>query len=78
MQGTVFAASFAERYFGQERMELGPVDPRLAGGLVVGGYCLQSTMNGTGGSHARARERPRRHLISRIGRNAGRALADKK
>ncbi|MEQ1571366.1 MAG: hypothetical protein ABMA64_37405, partial [Myxococcota bacterium] len=39
-QGTVFAASFAEGYFGEDRMDVGPVDLRLAGGLVVGGYGL--------------------------------------
>ena len=34
-QGTVFAASFAEGYFGEEKMDVGPVDMRLGGGLVV-------------------------------------------
>ena len=78
-QGTVFAASFAEGYFGEERMDLGPVDLRLAGGLVVGGYGLYSTMNGKGGSHALALGNGLLATgISRIGRNAGRALADKK
>jgi hypothetical protein len=78
-QGTVFAASFAEGYFGEERMDVGPVDLRLAGGLVVGGYGLYSTMNGKGGSHALALGNGLLATgISRIGRNAGRALADKK
>jgi hypothetical protein len=78
-QGTVFAASFAEGYFGEDRMDVGPVDLRLAGGLVVGGYGLYSTMNGKGGSHALALGNGLLATgISRIGRNAGRALADKK
>jgi hypothetical protein len=79
VQGTVFAASFAEGYFGEDRMDVGPVDLRLAGGLVVGGYGLYSTMNGKGGSHALALGNGLLATgISRIGRNAGRALADKK
>jgi hypothetical protein len=78
-QGTVFAASFAEGYLGEEKMDLGPVDLRIGGGLVVGGYGLYQAMNGKGGSHALAIGNGLLASgVGRIGRHAGRALADKK
>ncbi|MDP2313870.1 MAG: hypothetical protein Q8P41_13265 [Pseudomonadota bacterium] len=78
-QGTVFAASFAEGYFGEEKMDVGPVDLRLGGGLVVGGYGLYKTMTGKGGSHALAIGNGLLATgIGRIGRSAGKALAEKK
>ncbi|MFZ5480641.1 MAG: hypothetical protein ACOZNI_28015 [Myxococcota bacterium] len=78
-QGTVFAASFAEGYLGEEKMDLGPVDLRIGGGLVVGGYGLYQAMNGKGGSHALAIGNGLLAAgVGRIGRHAGRALADKK
>ena len=78
-QGTVFAASFAEGYFGEEKMDLGPVDMRLGGGLVVGGYGVYQAMNGKGGSHALAIGNGLLATgIGRIGRHAGKALAEKK
>ncbi len=78
-QGTVFAASFAEGYFGEEKMDVGPVDLRLGGGLLVGGYGLYKSMSGKGGSHALAIGNGLLAVgIGRIGRHAGRALAEKK
>ena len=78
-QGTVFAASFAEGYFGEEKMDLGPVDMRLGGGLVLGGYGVYQAMNGKGGSHALAIGNGLLATgIGRIGRHAGKALAEKK
>ncbi|MDP2309930.1 MAG: hypothetical protein Q8P18_28185 [Pseudomonadota bacterium] len=78
-QGTVFAASFAEGYLGEEKMDLGPVDLRLGGGLIVGGYGLYQSMSGKGGSHALAIGNGLLATgIGRIGRHAGKALADKK
>ncbi|MDP2314867.1 MAG: hypothetical protein Q8P41_18340 [Pseudomonadota bacterium] len=78
-QGTVFAASFAEGYFGEEKMDLGPVDMRLGGGLVLGGYGLYKSMSGKGGAHALALGNGLLATgIGRIGRHAGKALADKK
>lgn len=78
-QGTVFAASFAEGYFGEEKMDVGPVDMRLGGGLVVGGYGLYQAMSGKGGSHALAIGNGLLATgIGRIGRHAGKALAEKK
>ena len=78
-QGTVFAASFAEGYFGEEKMDVGPVDLRLGGGLLVGGYGLYKSMSGKGGSHALAIGNGLLASgVGRIGRHAGRALADKK
>ena len=78
-QGTVFAASFAEGYFGEEKMDLGPVDMRLGAGLVLGGYGLYKTMNKKGGSHALALGNGLIATgIGRIGRHAGKALAEKK
>ena len=79
VQGTVFAASFAEGYFGEEKMDLGPVDMRLGGGVVLAGYGLYKTMSGKGGSHALALGNGLLAVgIGRIGRHAGRALAEKK
>ena len=78
-QGTVFAASFAEGYFGEEKMYVGPVDMRLGGGLLLGGYGLYKTMSGKGGAHALALGNGLLATgIGRIGRHAGKALAEKK
>ena len=60
-------------------MDVGPVDLRLAGGLLVGGYGIYKTMSGKGGSHALALGNGLMAAgIGRIGRHAGRALAEKK
>ena len=78
-QGTVFAASFAEGYLGEEKMDIGPIDVRVGGGLVLGGYGLYKAMSGKGGSHALALGNGLLATgIGRIGRHAGRALAEKK
>lgn len=78
-QGTVFVASFAEGYLGEEKMDIGPVDLRLAGGVMSAGYGIYNVMTGKGGEHALA---VGNGLIStalgRVGRNAGKALAEKK
>ncbi len=78
-QGVVFAASFAEGYLGEEKMDIGPVDVRTAGGLLLGGYGLYKTMSGKGGAHALALGNGLLATgIGRIGRHAGKALAEKK
>ena len=78
-QATVFTASFAEGYLGEEKMDIGPVDLRLGGGLLVGGYGLYQSMSGKGGSHALAIGNGLLAVgIGRIGRHAGKALAEKK
>jgi hypothetical protein len=78
-QGAVFAASFAEGYFGEEKMDLGPVDMRLGAGLALGGYGVYKAMSGGGGSHALALGNGLLATgIGRIGRHAGKALAEKK
>lgn len=78
-QGTVFIASFAEGYLGEEKMDIGPVDLRLAGGVASAGYGFYNVMTGKGGEHALA---VGNGLIStaigRVGRNAGKALAEKR
>jgi len=77
-QGTVFVASFAEGYWGEEKMDLGPVDMRVGGGLLVGGYGLYKTMTGKGGSHALALGNGLLATgVGRVGRNAGKALSEK-
>ncbi len=77
-QGTVFVASFAEGYWGEDKMDLGPVDMRVGGGLIVGGYGLYKTMTGKGGSHALALGNGLLATgVGRVGRNAGKALAEK-
>ena len=79
IQGAVFGASFAEGYFGEEKMDLGPVDLRVGGGLLVGGYGLYQTMTGKGGSHSLAIGNGLLAIgLGRVGRNAGKALAEKK
>ena len=78
-QGTVFAASFAEGYFGEEKMDLGPIDMRLGAGLALGGYGLYKSMTGKGSTHALALGNGLLATgIGRIGRHAGKALAEKK
>lgn len=79
IQGTVFGATFAEGYFGEEKMDIGPVDMRVGGGLVLGGYGLYQTLTGKGGSHALAIGNGLMAAgLSRVGRSAGKALAEKK
>ena len=78
-QGVVFAASFAEGYLGEEKMDIGPVDVRTAGGLLLGGFGLYKTMSGKGGAHALALGNGLLATgIGRMGRHAGKALAEKK
>lgn len=79
MQGAAFGASFAEGYFGEEKMDVGPVDLRVGGGLLVGGYGLYQTMTGKGGSHSLAIGNGLLAIgLGRVGRNAGKALAEKR
>lgn len=79
MQGTVFTASFAEGYFGEEKMDVGPVDVRFAGGVLTAGYGLYNVLTGKGGEHALAVGNGLLATsIARVGRNAGKALAEKK
>jgi len=78
-QGTVFVASFAEGYLGEDKMDVGPVDLRLAGGVASAGYGLYNVMMGKGGEHALAVGNGLlATAISRVGRNAGKALAEKR
>ena len=79
LQGTVFIASFAEGYLGEEKMDVGPVDLRLAGGVVSAGYGIYNVLTGKGGEHALAVGNGLiSTALSRVGRNAGKALAEKK
>ena len=79
MQGTVFIASFAEGYLGEEKMDVGPVDLRLAGGVVSAGYGIYNVLTGKGGEHALAVGNGLiSTALSRVGRNAGKALAEKR
>lgn len=77
-QSMVFAGSFVEGYFGEDRMDLGPVDLRTASGLVISGYGMYKTMTGKGGEHALALGTGLLATgVARMGRNAGHALAEK-
>ncbi len=77
-QGTVFLASFAEGYLGEEKMDIGPVDLRMAGGIASAGYGFYNLMTGKGGEHALAVGNGLLSTaIGRVGRNAGKALAEK-
>ena len=77
-QGSLFLSSMAEGYWGEDKMDVGPVDMRLGGGFLLGGYGLYQAMSGKGGSHALALGNGLLATgIGRIGRNAGRALVEK-
>jgi hypothetical protein len=76
-QGMVFTGSFLEGYFGEEKMDLGPVDMRTAGGVLLSGYGFYKLMSGKGGEHPLALGNGLLATgVGRMGRNAGKALAE--
>lgn len=79
MQGAVMVASMAEGYWGEEKMDVGPVDVRAVGGFGLGGYGLYQAMQGKKGyEHALALGNGLLATVScRLGRNAGKALREK-
>ncbi|MFH1466061.1 MAG: hypothetical protein ABIO70_16880 [Pseudomonadota bacterium] len=54
-QGTLFLASMAEGYFGEEKLKVGGVDLRAPTAILAQGYGLYETLSGKkGGGHALA------------------------
>ena len=54
-QGTLFLASMAEGYFGDEKLKVGGLDVRAPTAIVAQGYGLYETLSGRkGGGHALA------------------------
>ena len=49
-QGSLFLASMAEGYFGEDKLKLGSVDLRAPVGLLAQGYGLYQTMSGQKGA----------------------------
>lgn len=80
MQTTAFAASFAEGYFGEDKMKLGPVDYRAGAGLAGGAVGLYQLFNGSSaGGHVLAVSNGLlASAVTSFGRRAGAKMAEKK
>ena len=79
IQGAVLVGSSAEGYWGEEKMDVGPVDLRLGAGLLTAGYGFYKVMTGEdAGSHFLALGNGLMATgIGRLGRKMGRALREK-
>jgi hypothetical protein len=80
-QGSLFLASMAEGYLGEEKLKLGPVDLRAPVGLLAQGYGLYQTMTGQkgAGQHVLALGNGvMGSWLANVARNAGRTLAEKR
>lgn len=79
IQGTVFLASMAEGYFGEDKMRVGSVDMRAIGGVAVAGWGIYEAMTGKGGTHQLAVGNGLlATAIGSYGRLAGAKLKEKK
>ncbi|MCB0065992.1 MAG: hypothetical protein KDD77_02510 [Caldilineaceae bacterium] len=80
-QGSLFLASMAEGYFGEDKLKLGSVDLRAPVGLLAQGYGLYQTMSGQKGSGSHVLALGNGVMgswLATVARNAGRTLAEKK
>jgi hypothetical protein len=80
-QGTLFMASMAEGYLGDDKLKIGAVDLRGPLGLLAQGYGLYQTMTGQKGAGAHVLAVGNGlmgSLLASIARNAGRTLAEKR
>jgi hypothetical protein len=80
-QGSLFLASMAEGYLGEEKLKLGPVDLRAPVGLLAQGYGLYQTITGQkgAGQHVLALGNGvMGSWLANVARNAGRTLAEKR
>jgi hypothetical protein len=80
-QGSLFLASLAEGYLGEEKLKLGSVDLRAPVGLLAQGYGLYQTMTGQkgAGQHVLALGNGvMGSWLANVARNAGRTLAEKR
>ena len=80
-QGSLFLASLAEGYLGEDKMKVGAVDLRAPVGLLAQGYGLYQTMTGQKGAGAHVLSLGNGVMgswLATVARNAGRTLAEKK
>lgn len=80
-QGSLFLASLAEGYLGEDKMKMGSVDLRAPVGLLAQGYGLYQTMTGQKGAGAHVLSLGNGVMgswLATVARNAGRTLAEKK
>ena len=80
-QGSLFLASMAEGYFGEDKMKVGAVDLRAPVGLLAQGYGLYQTMQGQRGAGAHVLALGNGVMgswLATVARNAGRTLAEKR
>jgi hypothetical protein len=80
-QGSLFLASLAEGYFGEDKIKVGPVDLRAPVGLLAQGYGLYQAMTGQkgAGQHVLAvGNGVVGSWLANVARNAGRTLAEKR
>jgi hypothetical protein len=80
-QGSLFLASMAEGYLGEEKMKLGSLDLRAPVGLLAQGYGLYQTMTGQKGAGAHVLAIGTGVMgswLASVGRNAGQTLAEKR
>jgi len=80
-QGSLFLASMAEGYLGEDKIRLGSVDLRAPIGLFAQGYGLYQTMQGQkgAGDHVLAiGTGVMGSWLANVARNAGRTLAEKR
>ena len=80
-QGSLFLASMAEGYLGEDKMKLGSVDLRAPVGLLAQSYGLYQTMTGQrgAGSHVLALGNGvMGSWLANVARNAGKTLAEKR
>jgi hypothetical protein len=80
-QGSLFLASMAEGYLGDDKLKIGAVDLRGPLGLLAQGYGLYQTMTGQKGAGAHVLAVGNGligSLLASIARNAGQTLAEKR
>jgi len=80
-QGSLFLASMAEGYLGEDKLKMGSVDLRAPAGLLAQGYGLYQTMSGQKGAGAHVLAIGNGVMgswLATVARNAGRTLAEKR
>lgn len=80
-EGSLFLASMAEGYFGEERLKLGSVDMRAPIGILAQGYGLYQTATGQKGAGQHVLALGTGVLgswLANVARNAGRTLSEKR
>ena len=80
-QGSLFLASMAEGYLGEEKLKVGSVDLRAPVGLLAQGYGLYQTMTGQKGAGAHVLAIGTGVMgswLASVARNAGQTLAEKR